>query len=172
MQLVSLTEAHWPAVRAIYEAGLATGNASFETQAPDWGAWTTAHLPHSRLVALDADGQVLGWAALSPVSGRCVYGGVAEVSLYVAEAARGQGLGRQLLAALIIESEENGIWTLQAGIFAENTASRQLHTAAGFRTVGYRERIGQRHGIWRDTVLLERRSLAVGAGAATPTLAP
>ncbi|WP_375417296.1 GNAT family N-acetyltransferase [uncultured Hymenobacter sp.] len=167
-----LTEAHWPAVRAIYEAGLATGHATFETQAPTWAAWTAAHLPHSRLVALDEAGQVLGWAALSPVSGRCVYGGVAEVSVYVAAAARGQGVGRQLLAALITESEQNGIWTLQAGIFPENTASAQLHAAAGFRTVGRRERIGQLRGVWRDTVLLERRSTTVGlenAGLALAT---
>lgn len=162
MTIQLLTEAHWPAVRAIYEAGMATGNATFETQAPAWEAWDKGHLPHSRLVALNDAGTVLGWAALSPVSGRCVYGGVAEISVYLAEEARGQGLGRQLLQALIAESEANGIWTLQAGTFEENKASIGLHTQAGFRIVGYRERIGQHHGVWRNTVQLERRSLTVG----------
>ena len=157
-----LTAAHWPAVRAIYEAGIATGNATFETQAPTWEAWDKGHLAHSRLVALAADGAVVGWAALSPVSGRCVYGGVAEISVYIAATARGQGVGRQLLQALIQASEAQGIWTLQAGTFAENTASIGLHTQAGFRLVGHRERIGQHHGVWRNTVLLERRSPTVG----------
>ena len=163
MKIQLMTAAHWPEVRAIYEAGMATGNATFETQAPEWVVWTAAHLPHSRLVALDDHGQMLGWAALSPVSGRCVYGGVAEVSVYISAAARGQGVGRQLLDALVTESEQNGIWTLQAGIFSDNAASLTLHAAGGFRTVGYRERIGQLHGVWRDTVLLERRSNVVNA---------
>ena len=163
MKIQLMTAAHWPEVRAIYEAGMATGNATFETQAPEWAVWTAAHLPHSRLVALDDHGQMLGWAALSPVSGRCVYGGVAEVSVYISAAARGQGVGRQLLDALVTESEQNGIWTLQAGIFSDNAASLTLHAAGGFRTVGYRERIGQLHGVWRDTVLLERRSNVVNA---------
>lgn len=165
MFIQPLTEAHWPAGQAIYQAGMDTGNATFTTQAPAWADWDTGHLKHSRLVALNDDGQVLAWAALSPVSGRCVYGGVAEVSIYVADEARGQGVGRQLLSALIEESEQNGIWTLQAGIFRENTASLRLHESVGFRTVGYRERIGQLHGVWRDTVLLERRSPVVGAAA-------
>ena len=168
MSILPLTEAHWPAARAIYEAGIATGHATFETQASEWPAWSAAHLTHSRLAALSPAAGLLGWAALSPVSGRCVYGGVAEVSIYVAAAARGQGLGRQLLAALVSESEQNGIWTLQAGIFPENEASAKLHAAAGCRTVGYRERIGQLHGTWRDTVLLERRSALVGAGGNAP----
>ena len=171
MKLQPLTETHWPAARAIYEAGIATGNATFETQAPAWAAWDAAHLPHSRLAALSPAGELRGWAALSPVSGRCVYGGVAEVSIYVGAAARGQGLGRQLLAGLVAESEQNGIWTLQAGIFANNEVSLSLHAAAGFRTVGYRERIGQLHGSWRDTVLLERRSAVVGT-ASGPTALP
>ncbi|MBC6991980.1 GNAT family N-acetyltransferase [Hymenobacter sp. BT491] len=162
MTIEPLLEAHWPAVRAIYEAGMATGNATFETQAPAWEAWDKAHLAHSRLVALSDDGTVLGWAALSPVSGRCVYGGVAEISIYIAPEARGQGVGRQLLQALIAESEANGIWTLQAGTFEENTASIGLHTQAGFRIIGYRERIGQHHGVWRNTVQMERRSPTVG----------
>lgn len=142
--------------------GIATGNATFETQAPAWDAWDAGHLAHSRLVATEAAGSVLGWAALSPVSGRCVYGGVAEVSVYVADAARGQGLGRQLLVALVASSEKNGIWTLQAGIFPENTASLHLHETQGFRVLGRRERIGKLAGVWRDTILLERRSAVVG----------
>jgi phosphinothricin acetyltransferase len=160
--LTPLTAAHWPDVEAIYTQGIATGNATFETQSPTWETWNAGHLAHSRLVATDATGQVLGWAALSPVSGRCVYGGVAEVSVYVAEAARGRGVGQQLLAALIDESEKNGIWTLQASIFPENTASIRLHKANGFRVMGKRERIGKLAGVWRDTVLLERRSAVVG----------
>jgi phosphinothricin acetyltransferase len=158
-----LTAAHWPAVESIYSQGIATGNATFETQSPSWETWNVGHLAHSRLVATDAADQVLGWAALSAVSGRCVYGGVAEVSVYIADAARGQGVGRQLLAALIAESEKNGIWTLQAGIFPENTASIRLHESLGFRVLGRRERIGKLAGVWRDTVLLERRSAVVGA---------
>ena len=163
MTIQDLTEAHWPAVKAIYEAGMATGNATFETQAPAWEAWNNAHLGHSRLVAVEDAGTVRGWAALSPVSGRCVYGGVAEISIYIAAEARGQGVGRQLLAALIAESEANGIWTLQAGTFQENTASIAMHTKAGFRVIGHRERIGQHHGVWRNTVQMERRSPTVGA---------
>ncbi|MDO7877124.1 N-acetyltransferase family protein [Hymenobacter sp. ASUV-10] len=163
MEIQPLLPAHWPAVRAIYEEGIATGLATFETTAPAWEAWDQAHLPHCRLVATAADGQVLGWAALTPVSGRCVYAGVAEVSVYVAAAARGQGVGRQLLAALVEASEQQGLWTLQAGIFENNDASLRLHAAEGFRTVGRRERIGQLRGEWRNTVLLERRSAVVGA---------
>ncbi|SMB91863.1 GCN5-related N-acetyltransferase [Hymenobacter roseosalivarius DSM 11622] len=162
MPLLSATAAHWPAVAAIYTQGIATGNATFETQSPSWEAWDAGHLAHSRLVAADANGNVLGWAALSAVSGRCVYGGVAEVSVYVADAARGQGVGRQLLSALVAESEKNGIWTLQAGIFPENTASIRLHETQGFRVLGRRVRIGRLSGAWRDTVLLERRSAVVG----------
>ena len=172
MTLHPLTAAHWPQVRAIYEQGIATGNATFQTQAPSWDEWDPGHLPHSRWVALDASyggsGQVLGWAALSPVSGRCVYGGVAEVSVYVAGAARGRGVGRQLLAALVSTAEQHGIWTLQASIFPENTTSISIHAGAGFREVGRRERIGQLHGVWRDTVLLERRSAIVGTGTGAP----
>ncbi|AII53730.1 GNAT family N-acetyltransferase [Hymenobacter sp. APR13] len=160
--LQPFTAAHWPEARAIYEAGIATGQATFATEAPTWDDWDRGHLPHSRLVALGDTGQVLGWAALSPVSGRCVYGGVGEVSVYVAAEARGQGVGRQLLAALVAESEAHNMWTLQAGIFPENEASVRLHEAAGFRVVGRRERIGQQRGHWRDTLLLERRSITVG----------
>ncbi|GAB3309831.1 GNAT family N-acetyltransferase [Hymenobacter tenuis] len=164
MTIQPFTAAHWPEAKAIYEAGLATGNATFQTSAPTWEEWDQSHLAHSRLVALeDNEGCVLGWAALSPVSGRCVYGGVGEVSVYIAPEARGEGVGQQLLAALVAASEAHGMWTLQAGIFPENTASVKLHERAGFRLVGRRERIGQLHGVWRDTVLLERRSAVVGA---------
>lgn len=167
--MLPLTAAHWPAVRAIYAEGLATGNASFATEPPSWADWDAGHLPTCRLVAVDAaePGTVLGWAALSPVSGRCVYAGVAEVSVYVAGAARGQGVGRALLTALVRESEQAGLRTLQAGIFPENEASVRLHEAVGFRLVGRRERIGQLRGQWRDTLLLERRSAAVGAPLAS-----
>ena len=160
-----MTAAHWLAVRAIYAEGIATGQATFATEAPSWADWDAGHLPTCRLVATaeSAPAALLGWAALSPVSGRCVYAGVAEVSVYVAAAARGQGVGKALLAALVAESEQRGLWTLQAGIFPENAASVGLHEAVGFRVVGRRERIGQMHGQWRDTLLLERRSTVVGA---------
>ncbi|AYA36920.1 N-acetyltransferase family protein [Hymenobacter oligotrophus] len=172
MTLHPLTEQHWPAVQAIYAAGVGTGNATFETQVPAWPTWHASHLGHSRLVACNEQQQVVGWAALSPVSGRCVYGGVAEVSVYVAAEARGQGVGLLLLRALVQASESNGIWTLQAGILPENTASLALHAKAGFRVVGYRERLGQLHGVWRNVVLLERRSAVVGtAGADAPASA-
>ena len=147
---------HWPAVERIYAQGLATGNASFETETPSWQRFQGGHLPGHLLVALDAD-TVLGWAVLSPVSDRCAYQGVAEDSVYVAEAARGRGVGRALLTQLTWRAESAGIWTVQAGMFPENTASIALHHTCGFRTVGVRERLGQREGIWRDVLLLERR---------------
>jgi L-amino acid N-acyltransferase YncA len=158
MAITKLLAEHWPAVKAIYEEGIATGNATFQTEAPEWSHWHVAHLPHSRLVALSDAGTVLGWAALAPVSSRPVYSGVAEVSVYISAGQRGRKIGEALLAALIIESEQNGIWTLQAGIFPENVASLRIHAHCGFRQVGYRERIGQMHGVWRDTVLVERRA--------------
>lgn len=161
MRIISLLPEHWPVVKAIYESGLATGNASFQTSAPSWEEWNSAHLGHSRLVAVDG-GIVTGWVALTPVSGRCVYAGVAEVSVYIAPEHSGRGIGTDLLRALITESEQNGIWTLQAGIFPENTASIRLHESAGFRQVGYREKIGKMGERWRDTILLERRSKKVG----------
>ena len=150
----------WPRVRAIYEEGLATGDATLETRAPEWEAWNAGHCQSPRLVAL-LDGVVAGWAALSPVSARAVYRGVAEVSIYVATDARGRGIGRGLLDALVAASESRGFWTLQASILADNTASVGLHEQCGFRVVGRRERIGQRNGVWRDTILLERRSNAI-----------
>jgi L-amino acid N-acyltransferase YncA len=147
---------HWPAVERIYAQGLATGNASFETETPIWEEFQACHLPGHLLVALDANA-VLGWAVLSPVFDRCAYQGVAEDSVYVAEPARGRGVGRELLTQLTRRAESAGIWTVQAGIFPENTASIALHHSCGFRTVGLRERLGQREGIWRDVLLLERR---------------
>ena len=158
MTITKLLAEHWPAVKAIYEEGIATGNATFQTEAPQWVVWDEAHLPHSRLVALSSPTQVLGWAALSPVSSRPVYAGVAEVSVYVTAGQRGRKIGEALLSALITESERNGIWTLQASIFPENISSLRIHARCGFRQVGYRERIGQMHGIWRDTILVERRA--------------
>ncbi len=152
----------WEAVRAIYLQGIAGGNATFERDAPAWPDWDAGHLSTCRLVARSA-GRVVGWAALQPVSSRCVYGGVAEVSVYVDEAIRGRGVGRALLEAVVLESERAGIWTLQAGIFPQNTASLALHRDCGFREVGRRERLGQIDGAWRDVVLLERRSPVVGA---------
>ena len=157
-----MTASHWEGVRAVYLEGLATGDASFETDAPDWELFDASHLPCCRLVALEGGG-VAGWAALSPVSRRKVYEGVAEVSVYVGASFRGRGLGRALLSALVDESEAAGIWTLQAGVFPENAASVGLHKSCGFREVGRRERIGRTaEGRWRDTLLLERRSRTVG----------
>ena len=156
----TLTESDWPAVAAIYDEGIATRLATFETATPDWADWDRTHLDDRRLVA-DEDGEVLGWAALSPVSKRSVYRGVAEVSVYVAERARGRGIGRALLERLARDAESAGIWTLQAGVFPENRASLALHHGCGFRTVGIRERIGRLDGAWRDVVLLERRSEVV-----------
>jgi L-amino acid N-acyltransferase YncA len=156
-----MTKDDWPEVRGIYQEGMDTGNATFEVQAPNWEEWNRNHLTACRLVARSRDG-VVGWAALIPVSGRCVYAGVAEVSVYVAALARGQGLGKALLQALVDASEQEGIWTLQTGIFPENRVSLGLHEACGFRIVGRRERLGQLRGVWRDVMLLERRSKAVG----------
>jgi L-amino acid N-acyltransferase YncA len=153
---------HWEEVRAVYLEGLATGDASFETEVPEWERWDATHMRFCRLVALEGV-RVAGWAALSPVSTRSVYAGVAEVSVYVGASFRGKGAGRLLLSTLVAESEANGVWTLQAGVFPENVASVALHIACGFREVGRRERIGRaKDGRWRDTLLLERRSRVVG----------
>jgi L-amino acid N-acyltransferase YncA len=161
IDVIGLERRHWEAVRKIYEEGIATGLATFETDVPDWDVWHGSHLPMARLVAV-SQGEVLGWAALSPVSDRCAYGGVAEVSVYVAEASRGRGIGSLLLERLVDASEAGGIWTLQAGIFAENRGSIELHRKAGFREIGYREKLGKLNGAWRDVVLLERRSTRIG----------
>jgi L-amino acid N-acyltransferase YncA len=149
------------AVQAIYWEGIATDNATFECAVPEWENWDKSHLCEPRLVAL-LDGNVIGWAALSAVSARGVYAGVAEVSVYVAAGARGRSIGKALLQALVVASELAGIWTLQASIFRENSASIALHRACGFREVGYRERIGRLSGMWRDTILMERRSEVIG----------
>ncbi len=151
----------WERVRAIYLEGIATGQATFETQAPAWKDWDRSHLPFARLVGRLAD-EIVGWAALSAVSQRKAYAGVAEVSVYVAAVRRGCGIGRALLTRLISEAEKHGVWTLQAVVFPENAATMALHRACGFREVGRRERIGKLNGFWRDTVLLERRSREVG----------
>lgn len=158
----------WEAVRAIFVEGIATGHATFETSPPTREVWDADHLKKGRFVARAAPGgEVLGWGALTPVSGRCVYAGVAEISLYVAARARGRGVGRAILEAMIAFSERDGIWTLQAGIFPENTASLAVHRRCGFREVGRRERLGRmKDGTWRDVILLERRSARVGAGPA------
>jgi len=156
-----LRAVHWPQIKKIYEQGIATGNATFQTTAPDWEEWDRAHILNSRIVALEAE-EVIGWAALTAVSGRCVYAGVAEVSVYVSPIAQGKGVGKLLLHQLIEESERNGFWTLQAGIFPENKASIRIHEHAGFKILGTRTRIGKMNDIWRDTVLLERRSATVG----------
>jgi phosphinothricin acetyltransferase len=160
MEIRDLRPLDWPEVAAIYEDGIRTGNATFETGVPSWELWDAAH-PGHRLVA-ELDGKVAGWAALVPYSDRCCYSGVAEDSVYVASWARGRGVGRALLEALIALSEAAGIWTLQAGIFPENEASLQLHYGCGFRLVGTRERIGELNGVWRDVLLLERRTEVKG----------
>jgi L-amino acid N-acyltransferase YncA len=166
-----LLSQHWPAVRRIYEEGIATGDATFETASPEWEKWDNGHRQDCRLVAVEpglqrdqasCEASVLGWAALSPVSARHVYRGVAEVSVYVAASVRGHGVGKALLQVLVQESESAGIWTLQAGIFPENMASIALHKARGFHEVGIRRRIGKLGDSWRDVMLLERRSTVVG----------
>lgn len=161
IQVRALVEGDWPAVRAIYLEGVATGHATFETEAPAWEAWDATHFPAPRLVAASEEG-VIGWAALGRISSRAVYAGEAEVSIYVAAGSRGLGVGRALLQKLIADSEANDIWTLQANMFPENTASLALHKSCGFREVGRRERIGKMRGVWRDTILLERRSDIAG----------
>jgi L-amino acid N-acyltransferase YncA len=156
-----MTPEDWPSVRAIYLEGIATGIATFETDAPVWEKWNAGHIASCRLVVRLND-EVLGWAALSAVSSRRVYAGIAEVSVYVAATARGKGVGFRLLSELATTSEQAGIWTLQAGIFAENEASVRLHGRCGFRIVGRRERVAQLKGTWRDVLLMERRSKTVG----------
>ena len=151
----------WPEVSRIYAEGIETGVATFETAVPSYEQWDGNHLKACRLIA-EEQGKVLGWAALSPVSGRCVYGGVAEVSVYISADSRGMGVGKRLLNHLIPASEEQGLWTLQSGIFPQNKGSIVLHEKAGFRLMGRRERIGKRHGVWYDNLVYERRSSVVG----------
>ena len=160
--IAPMTAGDGAAVLAIYAAGIATGDATFQTEVPAWEEWDAAHLPTPRLVARDGTGVVVGWCALSAISRRAVYAGVAEESVYVAATARGRGVGRVLLEAMCRASEEAGIWTLQTGIFPENAASLALHEACGFRVLGVRERLGRHLGRWRDVVFLERRSRHVG----------
>jgi len=157
----TMMDESWEAVKKIYNSGIATKNATFQTEAPEWESWDQSHRKDCRLIAR-IDNQVTGWAALSNVSNRCVYAGVAEVSIYIDPAFRGMGVGDQLMKQLIKESEKHGIWTLQAGIFPENKASIALHLKNGFRILGTREKIGKMDNIWRDTVMLERRSKVTG----------
>ncbi len=159
--VVPMVPGDWPMVQAIYAEGIATGNATFETETPDWERWNAGHIDGCRLVARVED-EVAGWAALSRVSTRMVYGGVAEVSVYVASRVQGKGLGGRLLSQLVAASEAAGFWMLQASIFPENAASVHLHKRCGFRIVGRREKIAQLRGVWRDTVLMERRSAVAG----------
>ncbi|MEE9579038.1 MAG: N-acetyltransferase family protein [Gemmatimonadota bacterium] len=161
MKIRKLEPADWEAVSHIYAEGIATRNATFETEVPSGESWDNAHISDCRFVA-EVDGAVRGWAALTPISDRCAYGGVAEVSVYVAASSRGHGLGSALLARVIRASEDAGFWTLQAGLFAENAGSLRLHERAGFRLVGVRERLGKLDGRWRDVLLLERRSERAG----------
>jgi L-amino acid N-acyltransferase YncA len=156
-----MKDENWSKVASIYREGIATGNSTFEKEPPEWEKWDKDHLRNCRLVAKTKD-KVIGWAALSPVSTRCAYSGVAEVSLYVTASARGVGVGKALLRAVIEESERAGVWTLQAGISPENIASIAMSKSCGFRNIGFRERIGQMNGVWRDVVLMERRSKVVG----------
>ena len=160
LTIAELRPAHWPGVVRVFEEGIATGNATFETEAPTWEAWDSSHLAEHRLVALRG-GDVVGWAAVSPVSDRCCYGGVVESSVYVAETARGQGVGRRLLEELIASTEAAGIWTIEAGMFPENKGSVRLHERVGFEIVGRRKRLGKLDDVWRDVLLLERRSESV-----------
>jgi len=167
LSIRSMAHEDWPAVASIYRQGIATGDATFETEVPSWEAWNAARLPLCRLVAESGD-EVVGFAALSPTSHRAVYAGVAEVMVYVAEDVRGRGVGRRLLDALVARAEEAGVWTLQAGIFPENRASIAIHAAVGFRVLGTRERLGRAaDGRWRDVVFMERRSDAVGVDGDT-----
>ncbi|MFD9871586.1 GNAT family N-acetyltransferase [Streptomyces niveus] len=159
--IVPLHAAHADEVLAIYQAGIDAGNATFETSPPTWESFDTAKLPEHRFAALDDDGTVVGWAAVTPVSNRPAYAGVVEHSVYIHPGARGRGIASALLAALIESTEVAGIWTIQSGIFPENTASLALHQRAGFRVIGTRERVGRHHGAWRDVLLIERRSTKV-----------
>lgn len=158
--IVALEREHWTGVARAYDEGIATRNATFETEVPTWEAWDSSHLADHRFVAL-RDGEVVGWAAVCPISGRCCYAGVVENSVYVSEAARGQGVGKRLLEALIASTEAAGIWTIEAGMFPENEGSIRLHQSVGFERVGTHKRLGKLDGVWRDVLLLERRSPSI-----------
>ena len=160
MEIRKLLDTDWSQVRLIYEKGINTGNATFQTNTPSWEDWNQSHLASCRIIA-ETNGLIIGWGALTPVSSRCVYAGVAEVSVYVDPEHSGKGIGLALLNELVTQSEAEGIWTLQAGIFPENIASLRIHEKAGFRILGIREKIGKQNGIWRNTALLERRSALI-----------
>jgi len=157
----TMTTNDWESVAEIYKQGIETGNATFQKEIPTREEWDNGHLKTCRLIA-EKDKTIVGWAALTAVSGRCVYAGVAEVSVYISSHFRGLKIGAKLLEKLIAASENEGLWTLQAGIFPENEASLKIHKNLGFREVGYREKIGKMHGTWRNTILMERRSKIVG----------
>lgn len=161
MEIRTMKNSDWPAVAEIYQQGMDTGFATFEKVVPSFEVWDASHLAVGRLVAVNGE-TILGWAALSPVSSRCVYGGVAEVSVYIGQGNRGQGVGKMLMQQLIFESEKAGLWTLQSGIFPENEGSVELHFKMGFRFIGKRERVGKRDNVWKDNLLFERRSTVVG----------
>lgn len=161
MEIISITKHHYQEIANIYKQGIETGIATFETTVPTWETWNEIKLLHSRFVAVD-NNDVLGWVALSKVSNRCVYEGVAEVSIYISENHRGKGVGKILMENVIKESETNGIWTLQSGMFAENEATIALHKIVGFRIIGHREKVGKLAGVWKDNVIMERRSKVVG----------
>lgn len=162
MRIRNMTQEDWPEVAKIYLDGISTGYATFETLVPDFQSWDKSHIKECRLIA-EKEGKILGWAALSPVSSRCVYGGIGEVSVYISSRSRGLGVGEALLLKLIEESEKEGYWTIQAGIFPENIASIKLHKKVGFRFIGKREKIGKtKDGLWKDNLLFEKRSEIVG----------
>ncbi|MES1223921.1 MAG: N-acetyltransferase family protein [Bacteroidota bacterium] len=161
MEIKNITEKDYPQVAVIYASGIATGIATFQTEPTDWNEWDKSHLKECRIAAFENE-QMMGWAALTPVSNRCVYAGVAEVSVYIGENFRGKGIGKLLLLQLIDESEKIGLWTLQSGIFAENIASIKLHEQCGFRIIGTREKIGKKDAVWKDNIIMERRSKTVG----------
>jgi L-amino acid N-acyltransferase YncA len=156
-----MASSDWPRVAAIYKAGIASGHATYESDVPDWESWDPSHLAAPRLVAVDATEKLVGWVAASAVSERCVYGGVMEHSVYVDPSSQGRGVGDLLLKTLVLESERLGFWTIQSGVFPKNLASLALHKKWGFREVGRRERVGRHNRVWRDVVLLERRSPVV-----------
>ena len=159
--IIDMLPSHWPEVSEIYREGIDTGMATFEKEIPNWENWNNNHIKGCRMVA-KIDGVIVGWVALSPVSSRCVYGGIAEVSVYISEKTRGNKIGYKLMKKVIEESEINGYWTLQAGVFPENIASIKLHEKGGFRIIGYRERVGKLDGVWKNNILMERRSRKVG----------
>lgn len=161
VEIRKMRSEHWAEVSKIYKEGIDTGMATFEKEIPNWKIWDVSHLTKCRLIAVIEE-EIVGWAALSGVSSRCVYGGVGEVSVYVANKFKGKNVGKKLMRKLIHESELNGLWTIQSGIFPENIASIKLHEKAGFRKIGFREKIGKLDGVWKDNILLERRSKSVG----------